>query len=118
MNLSVNSITGDLDIQNGQLVLIEGQEEIKQHLEQRLRAFLGEWFLDQSIGLPYFDDILKKNVISSEVESIFINEILSTPGVVRLLSFELTLDKGLRQLQLSFLAETIDGIVDFSGGVP
>jgi len=117
MNLGVN-LSGDLDLQGGQLVLVEGQEEIKQHLEQRLRTFLGEWFLDQSIGIPYFDDILKKNVIVSEVESIFINEIISTPGVVRLLEFDLSLDKGLRRLSVTCLVETIDGIIDFSGGLP
>lgn len=117
MNLGINS-SGDIDIQSGQLVLIEGQEEIRQHLEQRLRTFLGEWFLDQSIGLPYFDDILKKNVIASEVESIFINEILSTPGVVRLIEFTLDLDKAQRALKVSFVAETVDGIIEFSAEVP
>ena len=116
MNLGIDA-SGDLDIQNGQLVLIEGQEEIKQHLEQRLRTFLGEWFLDETLGIPYFDNILKKNVIPSEIESIFINEIVSTPGVVRLLTFDLTLDKELRQLNLTFMAETVDGIVEFDGGL-
>lgn len=117
MNVGIDA-SGDIDIQNGNLVLVEGQEEIKQHLEQRLRAFLGEWFLDQTIGVPYFDEILKKNVIPSEVETIFINEILSTPGVVRLLTFDLTLIKSTRQLNLTFIAETVDGIVEFDEGVP
>ena len=117
MNIGIDA-SGDIDIENGQLVMVEGQEEIRQHLEQRLRSFLGEWFLDQTIGIPYFDDILKKNVIPSEVESIFINEILSTPGVVRLLTFDLTLDKDVRRLNLTFMAETVDGIVDFTGGLP
>lgn len=114
MNLSINKTTGDLDLVAGQLVIIEGQEEIKQHLEQRLRTFLNEWFLDLSIGLPYFEEVLKKQVNTNAIDSIFIDEILQCPGVIRILDFNIDLNKSTRELQITGEFETIDGSVEFS----
>lgn len=114
MNLSINPTTLDLDLVAGQLVIVEGQEEIKQHLEQRLRTFLNEWFLDLSIGLPYFEEVLKKQVNTNAIDSIFIDEIVQCPGVIRLLDFNLDLDKETRQLNVTGEIETIEGSVDFS----
>lgn len=114
MNLSINSLTGDLDLVAGQLVIVEGQEEIKQHLEQRLRTFLNEWFLDLSIGLPYFEEVLKKQVNTNAIDSIFIDEILQCPGVVRILDFNIDLVKGSRELQVTGEIESIEGNVEFS----
>lgn len=114
MNLSINSTTGDLDFVKGQLVFVDGQEEIRQHLEQRLRTFLNEWFLDLTIGVPYYDEILKKNINPSTIDAIFIDEILACPGVVRLLSFDLDLDNTTRKLSLNAEIQTTDGVIDFS----
>lgn len=114
MNLSINETSGDLDLVGGQLVVIEGQEEIKQHLEQRLRTFLNEWFLDLSIGLPYFEEILKKQVNTNGIDSIFIDEILQCPGVIRILDFNIDLDKATRTLEVTGEIETIEGSVEFS----
>lgn len=113
MNLQTDS-NGDIDIQNGQLVLVSGQEEIRQHLEQRLRTFLNEWFLDLTIGVPYYDEVLKKNVNPNTIDSIFIDEILETPGVIRLLDFDLDLDNAMRLLKVNGTVQTTDGVIDFS----
>jgi hypothetical protein len=117
MNLSINNTTGDLDLVQGQLVIVEGQEEIKQHVEQRLRTFLNEWFLDLSIGLPYFEEILKKQVNTNGIDSIFIDEILNCPGIVRILDFNIDLAKGSRELTVEGVIQTIEGSVEFSVGV-
>lgn len=113
MNLSIDAQTGDLKVTKGQLVLVEKSEELEQHLGQRLRTFLGEWFLDITLGLPYYDEILKKQVNANVVDSIFIDEILATPGVVRLLSFNSDLTLASRGLTIDFIAESVDGIIDF-----
>lgn len=111
MNLSIGD---DGDIQNA---TVEGPEEIRQHLGQRLQTFLNEWFLDLSIGLPYFEEILIKQPNQAGIESIFIDEILNCPGVIRLLDFSLDLDKATRSLEVIGTVESIDGLVDFSVGV-
>lgn len=112
MNLSIEQSIVDpnfLDLRltpQGQLELVSDTEEIAQFLAQRLRTFFGEWFLDNTIGVPYFEEIFTKQQNVDAIEAIFIDEILSTPGVVQLFSFELDIpDLSKRQLEISFDAQ-------------
>ena len=106
---------GDLKIVNNDVPFVNGVEEVMQLLRQRLRAFLGEWFLDTTIGLPYHQEILKKNPNLIAIEAAFKNEILNTPGFIELSSFDLDLKAGnARQLQVSFTGLSTDGVINFS----
>jgi len=109
---------GDIDISEPDLQLTSGTNAIDQHLKQRLRMFLGEWFLDNRIGLPYFQHILKKNPDAIVIDSVFKRQILTTPGVLELLSFNLDIDIPTRQLTVEFRARTSEGVIDFSLEVP
>lgn len=122
MNIG-QDVNGDLDVVQGQLVLVGSQfnsqhREIEEHLEQRLRTLFGDWFLDTSLGIPYFEEVFQKPFNASVVESIFINEILATPGVVRLIEFNMEIDKGTRFLKPSFKAETTEDIIVFNEELP
>lgn len=103
---------GDLETTaQNQLVLVRGQEEIRQHSAQRLRTFFGEWFLDLFIGIPYLQEIFEKGVDLNNLDSIFINEILQTPGIVRLLEFDLDIpDLGSRKLEVDYAAQTNESL--------
>ena len=46
-------IDGDICIENGGLVLVDEQEELRQNTENRLSINVGEWFLDLELGLKY-----------------------------------------------------------------
>jgi hypothetical protein len=124
MNLSIindgsDPFDGDLALDKGQLILQEGTEEIRQLTTQYLRTFLGEWFLDTSIGLPYFQEIFEKQLNVNDIDPIFINEILSVPGIIRLLDFDLDLpDVAARRLEVSFEAQVTDDILLFSETIP
>lgn len=109
---------GDVDVSEPDLQLTSGIEAIDQHLKQRLRMFLGEWFLDNRIGLPYFQHILKKNPDPIVIDSVYKRQILTTPGVLELLSFNLDLDIPTRKLTVSPKAKTSEGVLDFSLEVP
>lgn len=112
--------TGDIAVENGNFVLIEGDEEIEQNLMQRLKYFLAEWFLDQRNGVPYFEQILIKGFDPNIVDAIFKNVILSTPGVIELIEFLIDFDSSNRKMSLSFKARSKDGILtinDFDIGV-
>jgi hypothetical protein len=118
MDLALNS-TGDIYL-DGQadLSVVTGGEAISQHIQQRLKFFRGEWFLDRGRGMPYFRDILgKKNPNSYRMSAIFRDAILGTPGVLELREFDLTVDARTRVLSLSFRAVTEDGDIDYSGEV-
>lgn len=105
--------TNDVEIANNDLRIVLGREEIAQILRQELRFFFAEWFLDTSKGLPWFERILVKNPDVGEVDALFKNKILASPGVIELLSFSLDLDVATRSLTLAFSARTVDGILNF-----
>lgn len=107
---------GDLDLSKSDLQLIDGSDAVAQHLLIRLRVFKGEWFLDQRVGVPYYQDILKKSPNLVAVRGIFTRAIVTSPGVNSLERLDLEFNKGARTLGLSFsaLLEGDDVPRDFS----
>lgn len=103
----------NLKITNGDLVLTSQGDAVRQHLLQRLRTFRGEWFLDLSEGVPYYQDILVKNPNPDVVDGVLKEVILTTPGVDELLTFELDYDQATRRLTLDFSVRVLDTIIDF-----
>ena len=105
---SLEAVQHDLDFTGGDLKLLDGAEAIRQHIKIRLQTFLGEWFLDQRIGIPYFQSILVKNPNTNAVRVIFNAAILTTPGVETLQELELDFDSPTRRLDVSFKALLTD----------
>lgn len=101
----------DLVIENNNLVLIDGADFVGQMLKERLQTFLGEWFLDTDLGIPYFQNILTKGVNLNTIKNVFKNEILSTPGVIELEDFNLDFTDSTRQLSLDFSVRTENGSI-------
>ena len=114
MDTKLDTVTDDVKIENNQIVLTDGKDSIRQHLDIRLKLFSKEWFLDQRLGVPYFEDILKKNPSFVVVDAIFKNTILNTRGVTELLSFSLDFDAATRKLIIAFEVDTTDGVIDFT----
>lgn len=101
--------TGDLVIRNGDLVLIDGAEEIAQRLRIRLRLFVGEWFLAPAEGMPYFDRILGQKVSRATLLSILREQILACPGVEEITSLDAQVDGERRSVSVFFRVTTTDG---------
>lgn len=109
---------GDIMVEDGDLVVTTDQTvAIAQDIVQRLKTFFGEWFLDNSIGVPYFQQILVKNPDFGKIDALLQDTILATPGVIQLNSFQSTLSATLRQLQVTFSAQTTQGQVDYTGTI-
>lgn len=101
---SGDALIDDIDISTGDLVLIDGIQAIGQDILIRLRTFLGEWFLDQRVGLPWFQQILVKTPDSSTVRAILVQAITTTKGVDRLDDLRLDFDSADRSLSVFFVA--------------
>lgn len=110
--------SGDIVVEENDLALVDGAEQVAQRLRTRLRLIQGEWFLDTEAGLPWFTDILGKNLDFDRTEAVLRREILSTPGVLEIASFSLDYDPQARTLELRFRAVTESGIAEFEGGLP
>jgi hypothetical protein len=111
--------TWDLAAGVTDLQLVDGEQAIAQHLAQRLKTFMGEWFLDLRVGVPYLQQVLVKNPDPIVLDSVFKSEVINTPGIVELRKFDLQIDAGTRQLRLECKAVSDAGtIVSFSEVLP
>lgn len=108
---------GDIEIENNTASLVGGADEVRQRIIQRLRTFRGEWFLDFSVGVPYYQDVLKKNPNPSTVAAVLQAAILGTLGVIELKEFSLDYDNA-RELIVDFKVLVFSGdIIQIIEGV-
>lgn len=107
-DIAIDPVTGDLDLTGGDLNIVDGVDAIAQHVRIRLRTFLGEWFLDQRIGVPYYQQILVKNPATNTVRRILQEVVATTPGIVSVDDFSTDYDGPTRVLSVRFTA-TADG---------
>lgn len=105
---------GDLQVIRNQITLTEGAEAVRQHLQCKLRLFRGEWFLDTTAGVPWFQEVLQKQPSFVVVQQVLKDTILSTPGVIGLLKFKFDYEAPSREAFLDFQALTDEGPIDFS----
>jgi len=102
----------DIFVLNGRFAVVSEGAETVQHLRTRLRFFLGEWFLDITEGVPYFQQILKKPFDIAKVETLLKSEILNTPNIKNLTRFESSFNGDTRKLTINFDAETTFGLIE------
>lgn len=85
---------GDAIFINGPLTAQATTQEPKDKVAQRLRirllTFREEWFLDQTYGVPYYQEILGRKPGKSKVDQIFQEQILLEAGVKEITSFTST----------------------------
>ncbi|ABR68779.1 phage protein [Escherichia phage phiEcoM-GJ1] len=83
---------------------ISGAAQVAQLVKCRLLTIFGEWKLDNSLGLPWFEAIFTKQVRPSDIEAAIANIIRGTAGVQQLISIEIDADYRARSLGISFTA--------------
>lgn len=82
IDINLSPTTHDLTrTRANDLALADGAERIKQQIKVTLLTFLGEWFLDETFGVPYLESILVKSPNRTEIESIIRARVKSVPGV-------------------------------------
>jgi hypothetical protein len=110
MDLALDPASHDLLLTGGQLRLTSGvPEAAAQRLAVRLSMFLGEWFLDSTAGVPYFQSILTSVPDDAALRTIFRRQIEADPYVVTVTKLVLSLDRVARALRVSFSAQLVNG---------
>lgn len=103
--------SGDLDFSGGLRLTSDLATYVKQALSVNLSFFLGEWFLDTRLGMPYFKYIIGQRLDEGLVSSIFRRACLKTYGVADVISLTLSLDNATRLL-------SVFGVVRLTSGEP
>lgn len=109
MDLLLDPVTNDLVFVNGVTTVTHSQSEIvTQRLKITLYTFLGEWFLDTSIGVPYFQQIFGKVRSKSAIDVVFQNIISADEGVLEIREFTSTLSNSDRGYTMTFKVKVAD----------
>jgi len=83
--------SGDLAVVNGDFALVAGADAVPQGIDCRVKAFLGEIYLDETQGVAWVEDILVKNPDPIVVREAIRDAILDTPDVTDVISQDFTL---------------------------
>lgn len=105
-DLMLDPDTHDLYLFGGDLSLVRDAAAIRQEVDNRLRFFLGEWFLDITVGVPYLQTILVKNPNLAAIRTVLRDEILRTVGISSLTTLDLEYDPSERTLLVTWSATT------------
>lgn len=116
-DITIDLNTNDLLFNKYDLSLVGGLDRIRQKLFIRLRFFYGEWYLDTTQGVKYFDEVFVKNPTLSRIQAIIKSVITDTPGVIEVLKMRCNIDNKSRTLNVSFTVSTEYGNLTMSTGV-
>lgn len=99
---------GDIDLSTGEARFVSGTDAIAQHLRVRFRTFLGEWFADRRIGVPWRQIVFVKNPNMKLVRALIREVAATTPGVGSVEDLRVTLGSD-RVVDISFTARAPNG---------
>lgn len=113
MDILLDEVTHDIVFVNGSTPITEDQKTtVAQRLKIRLQTFLGEYFINTSVGIPYYQRILNKIVSKDTVDAIFQSQILEDVGVLEIVQYSSSIDVAKRSLSVDFVVRTTDGVTD------
>lgn len=99
ITLGGDPVTNDLHLDaSGDLAMPTDAEAVGLHVKDRLETHQGEWFLDNTAGVPWLSQILGKGYDPALAEAVVKAEILDTDMVTEITSFSVGFDKGSRGL--------------------
>ena len=113
--LALDLVTGDLRLDAGSLVVIDGADALAQRIRCRVRLWLGEWFADTAIGVPWQQILGTKNA-QSFAEATLRRVVATCPGVSHVDAFSFAFDGPRRAASVSFRVTATDGTVVEDGG--
>ena len=108
----------DLELDDaGQIVWLEGDisdieryaELVAQRLKCRWSMLRGEWYLDQRIGTPWLQSLLRKGVDVATIKRVFRAVAASTPGVRSVTRLEVSMDRVNRSAEVTYELVTESG---------
>ena len=108
-NLQLDSARHDLVISNGSFARVTGSNEVTQRVKVALWHYQGEYFLDTTQGVPYYQDILGAKTSASVLGVILRRQILLVPNVLRVSAFSINYNNATRQADFDCVIEVARG---------
>lgn len=100
IGIGIDFDSGDIRFKNGHLVMVEGARAVQEHAVQRVKTFDGEWFLDTTAGLPWWQRILGHQFDEALAEAVVKAEVFGTKGVTEITSFSVDFSRVARVINI------------------
>jgi len=113
-DIKLDKTTHDVIFENGDLVLISGLDRVEQQIKIRLLFFYGEWFLNSTFGVRYYEDVLVGNPNFDQIEDMLKAEIADVDSVNEITEFSSNFISSSRQLNVEFTVNTDFGTLEGS----
>lgn len=115
MQLELSTDSWDLVLDKSGNIAVLGNDEapalLSQRIRHRLQTFRGECFLDRSVGVPYFSEVMKKNPDLRRIRALLVSLISGVEGVSRLLDLRTDFSPSTREYRVAFKVEATDGTI-------
>lgn len=111
VDISLHANDHDILIKDGDFLLIDNAERVAQQIKVKLLTFLGEWFLDNTWGVPYLEYILVKQPNQDLIKQILSEQISSVDDVKSLNALELDYQVKVRTLIINYEVSTEYGLI-------
>jgi hypothetical protein len=99
----------DYSFGNGQLDFYNNvPNAVGQAVETGLMLWLGEWYLDNTLGTPYIQGVFGKHS-QSTADGTIQNQVINTQGVIDISSYQSTLNDVTRAFSVRMTIDTIYG---------
>lgn len=116
-DLKLDKETHDLSFEGNRIEFTKNIETIDQKIKVELLFLFGEWFLNTTEGVPYFDKVAVKNPQLSQIEALLRSKILSVEGVTEINSLILDFAAATRVLSISGKVKTTEGEIKINQDV-
>ena len=111
---------GEWAIADGDFSSVAGADAVPQGIRIRLGMFLGECYLDETVGVDYIDSILVKNPDPLLVRALLSQAIAETPDVTEVVGAQLVQVGLTRDASIAYECSTVYSDVTLASqvGVP
>lgn len=102
---------GDISLVNGDAQTTSiGAEDLAQRLRIRLNTFQGEWFMDNTLGIDWWNRVMGKNRSKMAVDALIQDSILKEPDALQIVSYTSSISTN-RKFSCSFRVRTENGAI-------
>jgi hypothetical protein len=98
--------SGEWVVEDGDFATVADADAVPQGIRIRVGMFLGECYLDESIGVDYIDSVFIKNADPLLVRSLIERAISGTPDVTNVIGAQLV-NEGGRAYSISYAVDTV-----------
>lgn len=112
-NLYLDVITKDLTLttQKNLRLTSDLSEFVSQKIENILKYFYGEWFLNFEGGIPYFEIIFTKNPDLNLINTILLRQIKTITEIIEIITFTSDFNASQRSLSIELKVKVSDGSI-------